>query len=171
MKRGAFTLVELMIVVLIIGIVYTLVIVNFKTKESDEKPLSLEKLKSYLQHFHFKSQVRLLCLDECNECEVIVDGNETARLKHFVDKSIEMYRYDPLRGMVLLDESYYDKEQERHHVCFSYTMYKNGVGDQIAAVYKNQAYDFTPYLETVKVYESINELQSAKEEKIEELKR
>ena len=48
--KKAFSLIELLIVILIIGIIYTLSIGNFKKiKDSSEKKLTLKTLKEYLQ--------------------------------------------------------------------------------------------------------------------------
>ena len=92
--KKAFSLVELMIVVMIIGVVYTLVINKFQKVGEESTHVSLKSLKEYLQKFPHSQNVKLLCLEDRPSCDILVDGKKQATLNDFLDKSVKVYRYD-----------------------------------------------------------------------------
>ena len=153
--KKAFSLIELLIVILIIGIVYTISVSGFKRiKNSDEK-LTLEILKSYLQKIPHTKSVKIECVDECLKCNIFVDEKKSKKIDTFVDKNVKSYRYDFSYGMVELEKE--------DNVCFSYTINKEGVGEQIFVEFKGKVYDFSSYLGKTPVYNSITEALEAKE--------
>ena len=170
--RQAFSLLELMIVVVIIALLYTLSLsklqdVGTKTKKPDLKHLK-EYLGTYLDVDTHKA--RLLCLDGCEECYVLVDGEKKKRIESFVDNTIERYRYTPNEGAVMIEnELYFTPDGVDHSVCFSYQINKEGVGDQIFVLYKNKAYDFTTYFTPTQVHNSLDELIQTKEQLIQKV--
>jgi len=162
MKKG-FSLIELLIVILIIGVVYTLSIGNFKNIKNGEDKLSLENLRSYLQTIPYKKKIEFVCLDDCLHCEVFVDGKKHKKVKSFLDSSVKSYRYDFSYGMVELE-----KDNKK---CFSYTLNKEGVGDQIFIEFKNKVYDMSSYLDDTYIYSSLDEALQKKENMIQEILR
>ncbi|MBU0631592.1 type II secretion system GspH family protein [bacterium] len=170
--RKAFSLIELLIVVFIIGVVYTLVITNFHKKKSDEKSLNLSNLQEQMRSLKYEKSARFLCLDDCSECEMIADGKKVATYENFLDKSVKIYRFDEARGMQEIENDVFFNEngiQER--VCFSYTMDKSGVGDQVLVAFRNRVYDFSDYLNGTKTYISLEDAAYVKNNLIQEVKR
>ena len=76
MKKG-FTLIELMIVIVLITLVYSLMFSNFNIQSKSKSKVSLENLKEYiLKNFEFKNNISFICIeDETISCFVISDGN------------------------------------------------------------------------------------------------
>lgn len=169
MKRFAFSLIELLIVVVIMGLVYTLGITNIQKATDTTSQLTLERLKSYLQSFPHQKDVLFLCLDDCQECRVIVDGKldeNTTKVEDFIDNSVQVYKYNSLSGMQQRDERvFFNSEDVEESVCFSYKIDSQGIGDQIYVEYRDSVYDFTPYNSVVK-YDSLQDAQ----EHIEQIK-
>jgi len=161
MQKKAFSLIELMIVIVIIGLVYTLALSRIKApKEELQKP-SLKTLKSYLRSFSKDHQsVRLLCKDQCDSCMILRDGEKIKDIEGFFDESVEFYRYDFFMGDVAL----------QRESCFDFTLDGDGVSDQVIIVYKEKVYDYTPYFDTVKEYDSLAALKDAKEKLISEVR-
>ena len=173
MKRG-FSLIELLIVIVIIGVVYTLAVTNIQTLSEQKMTPNFSNLKEYLHSFlkEDAKTARLLCLDDCSECGVYVDGSKQEMIESFFDSSVEVYRYDYLAGAQSIEpEVYFNEEDVQERVCFSYEIDKNLIGDQVMIVYKNRAYDFTTYFKETPVYDSISELIDAKEELSQEVSR
>lgn len=162
MKR-AFSLIELLIVIVIIGVVYTISIGNFEKVKDKSETLTLKNLKEYLQSLPYKKSAELLCLDDCSKCEVLVDNEKFKVLDDFLDNSVRSYRYDFSYSMVEVEKD--------NDVCFSYTVDKKGVGQQVIVEYKELFYDFTSYLSPVNVYNSLQEATDAKEKLIQEVLR
>lgn len=167
MNKAAFSLIELIIVVVIMGVVYTLAVTSFQTLKSEETKTSLENLKEYLQSIPHGKSVELLCLDECMSCSIFVDGEKyssTSPFDNILDDSIKIYRYDFFLGVQ--EESkkvYFNSEDVEEDVCFSYGVDKKGVGDQVLVEFKDKVYDFSTYLSSVPVYSSLREAAEAKE--------
>ncbi|MDQ7042111.1 MAG: prepilin-type N-terminal cleavage/methylation domain-containing protein [Sulfurimonas sp.] len=173
--KKAFSLIELMIVIVIIGVVYTLAVSKLQNVGESKVAPSLANLKEYLLGFMEEDvrEVRLLCLDSCESCSVYSDGvKQKGEVKAFFDESIEVYRYDFNQGPVRQNEGvFFDEEGREENVCFSFTMHKNLISDQIIVVYKEKTYDYTSYFEPTKVYAHLEELVDFKERLVQEVAR
>jgi len=166
LKKG-FSLIELLIVIVIVGVIYTLAVTNIQTLSEQKMTPSFSNLKEYLHSFlkEDAKTAKLLCLDDCSECGVYIDGAKQETIESFFDSSVEVYRYDFLLGAQSIEpEVYFNEEDVQERVCFSYEIGKNLIGDQVLIVYKNRAYDYTTYFTQTPVYDSISELIDAKEE-------
>jgi prepilin-type N-terminal cleavage/methylation domain-containing protein len=170
LKKGAFTLIELMVVIVIMGVIYTLGITSFPQRDEEEKHLTLLTLKEYLQGLEFQESAKLLCLDECTSCKILIDGESNTTIESFIDDSIKVYRYDYLSGpMEVMKDVYFNVENIQEDVCFSYKVDKQGIGDQVLVEYKDEVYDFTPYMTPTKKYASLEDAIDAKAKIIEEV--
>ena len=154
--KKAFSLIELLIVILIIGVVYTLSVGSFEKVKDESKKLTLANLKEYLQDIPHEKSAELLCLDDSCECEVLVDGEKFRELEDFLDKSVSSYMYSFSYGM--------QKVEKEEDICFSYSINKKGVGQQVLVEFNNVFYDFSSYLSPVSIYSSLEEARDAKEQ-------
>lgn len=159
-----------MIVIVIMGVIYTLGVTSFPKKEDKVEHLSLLNLKEYLQSLEYEKEVRFLCLDECESCDILVDGDKNTTVESFIDDTVHMYRYDYLLGSVeKRADVYFNTEDVQENVCFSYTVDKQGIGDQVLVEYKDKVYDFSTYLTPTKKYASLDEAIDAKSKLVEEV--
>ncbi|SFV75506.1 hypothetical protein MNB_SM-3-61 [hydrothermal vent metagenome] len=175
MKKG-FTLIELLIVVIIIGVVYSLALTNIKQATKPTKAPTLQTLKSYLLSLSYKKEAKLLCLDECRECDVFLDGKKIKKLhplfENFIDDSVNTYQYDPILGFQKVEPGvYFNNEGVEENVCFSYKIDKTGVGDQIFVEFQEKVYDFTTYFTPTQTYDSLADVSEAKENLYQEVLR
>lgn len=171
MKRYAFSLIELLIVIVIIGVVYTLAIKSFARVADTTKQVTLVTLKGYLQSIPHEHSVKFLCLDDCSSCDILVDSKVDETLKgsfdNFLDSSVKVYRYDSYQGMQpIINEVYFNSEDVEEDVCFSYSVDKKGVGEQVFVEYNKKVYDFTTYFEQIPVYNSLSDVVDAKEKSV-----
>ncbi len=177
--RRAFSLIELMIVIMIIGVVYTLAITKFQTIKEGGTEVSLVNLKRYLLSVPKQvgiddfENVRFLCLDDCKSCDVFVDNQKVSQdgsFDGFIDSSIRTYRYDFTQGMLEAEPKvFFNIENIEESVCFSYEISRNGVGDQVLIEYKDKVYDYSSYLDESTVYSSLSDVSDMKEDKIQEV--
>lgn len=152
--RKAFSLIELMIVIVIIGVVYTLVITKLHSVGNQEEKLSLKTLKSYLyKQIKDGEAATLVCEDDCTECKIFVDDQEIATVTDLIDDTIEVYRYSYSEGL----------QQEQMRNCFAFEVAKDGVSDQYIVSYKDKVYDFSEYFEGVKLYDTLDDVVRYKE--------
>lgn len=173
--KKAFSLIELMIVIVIIGVVYTLAVSKLQNIGLEKFNPSLVNLKEYLLTYMKEDvrEVKLLCLDDCETCRVYLDGvKQEEPIESFLDSSVEVYRYDFIQGAVRKkDTVFFNEEGRQENVCFSFKMNKNLISDQVIVVYKEKAYDYTRYFEPTKVYAHLEELLEAKERLVQEVMR
>ena len=163
MKR-AFSLIELLIVIMIIGVVYTLAIGSFQKLSDGSSKLTLGNLKEYLQSIKHSKSVKLICLDDCSECDVYVDGNRSRTIEGFLDESVRVYRYEFSYGAVEIEkELFFNIDDVEEDVCFSYEVDKSGVGDQVLVEFKESVYDFSSYFSQTAVYSSVEAAVEARE--------
>lgn len=176
MRRSAFSLIELLIVVLIVGVVYTLAISNFENVKQNKIEPTLLTLKSSLDELEKKDKAEIICLDECKSCSIYIDGELDENLSEvyedFLDEEPKMYRYDQNFGLVRLkNRVIFNKEGVDEPVCFSLSVDRKGVSDQMVVEYKDKFYDFTPYFKNTQVYRSESELTQIKEDIYQEVLR
>jgi len=155
-----------MIVIVIIGVVYTLVITKLQSVGEEKMTPSLSNLKEYLISFNKENQsVKLLCLDDCSNCSIYVDEVKREDIESFFDDSIETYRYDFLQGVIpVKDDVFFNEEDVQESVCFSFGIDKNLVADQVIVVYKDKAYDYSTYFNKTPVYDYLEEAIDAKQD-------
>lgn len=167
--RKAFSLIELLIVVIIIGVVYNLAVGSFeKIAKPQSQEVTLQELKGFLAKIEYEKEIKLLCLDDCSRCNLFVDGVAAEDFEEvfedFLDISVEVYRYDPLLGVVeYQQELYFDRNDVEQRVCFSYAMGRDRIGEQILVKFKEKVYDFSAYSNEVMLYNSLEEFIESKE--------
>ena len=165
MQKKGFTLIELILVVMIMGVVYMFAIGSLdKVKQKAQNLLPTPtNLKKYLLQKEFDKKARFVCFDDCKECSVVLDGNVSERVEGFFHSMPKIYRYNATLGMEQVDpQPYFDASGVEQQVCFSYTIYKNGIGDQIYVEYEGKVYDYSDYFDGVKVYDSTSEIENEK---------
>jgi len=163
--KKAFTLIELMIVIVIIGVIYALAVVQLKDAGKKKDKPSLANLKEYLYSLNKDSKsTQLLCLDDCSRCSIYQDGKKIKTIKSFFDSSIKVYNYDFLQGAIEKRMPvFFNKEGVQESVCFSFGIDKSKVSDQVIVVYKEKAYDYTNYFEKTKIFDSLDDAIEAKQ--------
>ncbi len=174
MMRKAFSLIELMIVIVIIGVVYTLAINNFQKIEEEATKVNLHTLKEYLQKFPHAENVKFLCLNQCTSCNIFVDGEKQKDLEGvfdgMLDEDIKVYRFDFNLGVVQqTPEIYFNQEDVEEDVCFSYTIDEQGIGEQVLIEYKKEVYDYSSFFGSIPIYETLQDAIDAKNKLAQEI--
>ena len=170
MKKRAFTLLELLLVVLIIGLVYGLAVGKMKSFGEKTYDLSLMRLPQYLQEFHERNHVAAVCIDRCNDCSLYVNGAAVKKLEPFVDNSAEYYRFDPVYGardvtwMPLVDED--GREEE---VCFRYDIFEDGSRTEMIVKYRDKAVALPGLFGEAREFASLEDALDAKRAVIEKV--
>ncbi len=161
-----------MIVIVIMGVIYTLSVTSFNQQKEINDSVTLKNLKTFLTDLEYEKSVKLLCLDECESCDIFIDGEKDSTLEGLLDSSVKVYRYDYYLGLQeIMKDVYFNKENRQENVCFSYKIDKKGVGDQVLVEYREKVYDFSTYLSGTQVYNSTEDAVDAKAKLIEEVAR
>ena len=176
MYKKAFSLIELLIVVIIIGVVYTLAITNFQKVGDASQQVTLQTLKKYLQTFPHTQNVKFICLEDCASCSVFVDGEKVDGLEgvfdNFIDENIEVYNYQFSSGFQEIEkEIYFNKEDIEESVCFSYDINREGIGTQVIIKFREKVYDYTSNTLIAPTYKTLDEVIEQKENLMQEVLR
>jgi len=163
-----------MIVIVIIGVVYTLAINNFQKIEEEATKVNLHTLKEYLQKFPHAENVKFLCLNQCTSCNIFVDGEKQKDLEGvfdgMLDEDIKVYRFDFNLGVVQqTPEIYFNQEDVEEDVCFSYTIDEQGIGEQVLIEYKKEVYDYSSFFGSIPIYETLQDAIDAKNKLAQEI--
>ena len=94
MKRKGFTLIELMIVIVIIGVVYVLAITSLRNISDKSKNLTLQNLPQFMESIHSHDELLLTCIDSCRACYLFRDGEFEDEIDSFMDEDIRVYEFD-----------------------------------------------------------------------------
>lgn len=93
-SKKAFSLFEMVLVVVIIGIIYSFVNINFsKLSKKDEAQLNIQNIKTYLRTIEYKETLSLKCIEEAKRCLVFADGELLEELKGIFDSVPAVYSY------------------------------------------------------------------------------
>ena len=122
-RREAFSLLELMIVIIIISLAYGLVFSSMGKREQAPRALEAGNLKSTLFEqglYHHRSE--LFCLDKCQRCYLYRDGETSQYEGKLALGDIEIYTMGSNRKLEKLD---FGRFQD-HPVCLRFKLYENG---------------------------------------------
>lgn len=171
-RRKAFTLIELMLVVLIIGLVYSLALSSLQKVGKGEVKLSLENLETSLLEYHNNNHVEYVCIDRCERCSLFVDSKEIKTLESVVNNDVRLYRFDVVYGSRELElPAYFNADNQEEQACFRYEIFADGSRTEMMVETDKKVVDFAGKYHKTTVYESLSDAISAKRELIESVQR
>jgi len=157
MKKG-FTLLELMIVVVLMGMVYGLVISVFDRYKEKAVDVTLSSLEGYMKNFYHNNHVALVCIKECGECMLFVDEKLKHNVTPFLTKETEAYHYDKDLGLRELQFlPYFRSEGQEEEVCFRYEVHPDGSRTEMIVKDGKEVYEFPSYFGSVKKFNSLDD--------------
>ncbi len=124
----AFSLLELLIVIVIISLSYMLVFGSMQKTQNKPKAMGIENLKSTLSEqglLHTDSE--LFCLDKCQKCYLYQNGETTEYEGDLALKEIAVYRMGEDEKLEKVDFGRYND----HTVCLRFRLHHNGSSSQM----------------------------------------
>lgn len=128
MHRRAFSLLELLIVIVIISLSYMLVFSSMQQTQNKPKAMEIENLKSILGKqglLHTDSE--LFCLGKCQKCYLYQNGETTDYEGDLALKDITVYRMGKDEKLEKVDFGRY----QDHPVCLRVVLHHNGSSSQM----------------------------------------
>lgn len=143
--RGGMTLFELLVVMTIVGIVYSIGIFTLSKEKATASTMSLMTLKSTLGAFSQSGKTRIVCDLSCRECRVwSADETPLATVHLKSEKSIERYGFDRFGELKKLGAALTRTEGALRQACFEYTLYPDGTATPLILKSDNKYYAYTP---------------------------
>lgn len=165
-SKSAFTLIELLIVVVLIAILYGVFISKLqqRTPKDAAQSLNLFTLQKTLGLFPAEQQRSLVCTEPCTSCSIYLGD------KALEGTEIPLFNTPPVTWRQDRYGQYFkteftpviDPEHGTTNVCFRYELFRNGSGSSyIVQTDDTHFYAFKPYLHPVRLYASINDAKTA----------
>ncbi|WP_024955736.1 type II secretion system protein [Sulfurospirillum arcachonense] len=162
MRVKAFSLIELIVVILLIGIMYFLVMSAYTNKKSHEEKLTLKDMPNYIKkNFSKQNATFFLYGQECDKSLLFLKNKTFQTTPDFslsADSSLltckpnsEFEEFVPYSKKI-------DKKEE--HICLEIDFKDGDFYDKLIVNSPNKAYVFLPLFQEVKVFDS---LEDAKE--------
>jgi hypothetical protein len=130
-NKPAFTLFELVIVVVLVGIIYYFAISNINFNKTNLDKISLTNLKQTLLKYDFDDKIELKCTDDGAKCMIFVDGIlQTDMIENLFKTAPEVYKYS--KNLEQIEYKDIELEQlQRYEICFEYHINKRGDSSQM----------------------------------------
>jgi prepilin-type N-terminal cleavage/methylation domain-containing protein len=161
LTKKAFTLFELMVVVMIIGIVYSLVLGTFNPKNSI-KIANLKNIKQgLLPHWKKGHKVEFYVYDKCSKSIVYINGEPKENIKPDIQNSlfdkIKVYKKDRYGDKTELEFTPVKLENKIYKSCFKYTIFPNGSSSSYIIYSNKKYYILYPYFKDTQISTSIDD--------------
>ncbi len=159
-NRG-FTLFELLVVIIIIGLLYGLFVSNLQDKDTKSDAITLFSMKKTLLSQPFKQKSEVICFEPCKECFIYNDDEKTD-IKPFAlfktpPKVYTKDRYGKLEQYHFL--SFLNKENKLQDVCFRFSVLNNKSSSYYLVETDEEFYLFYPYLKDVETAPTLSDAQ------------
>ena len=172
MQKKAFTLIELLLVVVIIGVVYGLVINSMKRINNKEENLNFQTLPSFLETMFQQNSVAFVCIDNCRKCSLYIDDEKVRDIEPFMkdERTLRFWHYDANLGtQELRFSSLFDEDEREFDVCFRYEIFEDGSSTEMIVETKEKSYDYHGLLHPVDSYDSLQELENSRQDELQEV--
>ncbi len=161
LNSKGFTLFELLIVIIIIGLLYGLFVSNLQNKETKSDAITLLSMKKTLLNQPFKQKSEIICFEPCKECFIYNDDEKTDvepfALFKTPPKVYKKDQYGKLEQYRFL--SFLNKEDKLQDVCFRFSLLNNKSSSHYLVEADEKFYLFHPYLKDVETIQALSDAQ------------
>ena len=162
-----------MIVIVLVFAVYALFFTNFDLSfNSKNSTVNLKNLKTHLlNNYTFTDKLKLVCIDEGEECFVFLDGkySKENQINHLFNEKPEVYKYSSALDLVTYDRVTF-KNQEDYEVCFEFVINKDRKTSEMIVLSSEKVFVFSSLSDTPIVLAYLNDVTDMFEERISEVK-
>lgn len=154
--RKAFSLIELLIVILIIGIVYSVGFEGFEIGKPQPKALTPLNLKSTIVSSKaFTGQATLLCIKKCTECYLRrgVSSAFEAYESPIDLRNIKVFTIDKQEALLDVEFGRYQDQK----ICLLMDFYNNGSNTQLILKNEKYSYFLPAYFDEPQQFENIED--------------
>jgi hypothetical protein len=131
-NRTAMTILELLVVVLIIGIVYTFGLFALNKTSVSTSNITLNTLKTSLGASSGGKTITLVCDTDCTTCTTILrDSSNTTSVRLAQKDSLSVHTFDPNGELQKANPVIYSRNGVLKEGCFSYTLNADGTSSHL----------------------------------------
>lgn len=143
--RGGMTLFELLIVMTVIGIVYSIGLFTLKKEKVTVSSMNVMNIKSTLASLEHSGEIRMVCGESCQECRVYsVDDTLLATFRFQSDGTPMRYGFDQFGELKPLGAIVTRTGGELRQGCFEVSLHPDGTLSPLILKSKQTFYGYTP---------------------------
>lgn len=148
--RRGFTLIELIIVIVIMGMVAALVSSRLSHIAEHSSVLTPASVKNYLTAFNSSKRLDLFCYDNGTQCD-LWEGDKKVRSSLVMESngSLSVRRFDRFGHLVYADPAIHSEHGEIRDGSFEFFLYPDGVSSSLILESKGTFYAYTPLSDSV----------------------
>ncbi len=159
-NKKAFSLIELIIVVTIIGIVYAVVLNSFKSTQNITYANFANLKDKFLPFWKRGSLLEFYIYDNCSKSILFLNSNKLTNQPDFdikMFKEIKVYKTDRFAEAKKVEFAPLKFDNKLYSVCFKYTIFPNGSSSSYIVKLLDNYYIMYPYMMDTKVATTLNE--------------
>lgn len=159
----AFTLIEIVVVIFLLGIIFSLVISSFDFSKKDVKSLSIKDIPSYIKEHSSQKDVTFYAYGiKCDKFIFFSKGGQQTKAPSFgITKDVELLKRDNNGDYKKVDFSNERLEKRSEHICFKLEFSGGKFVDKLIVKVHSKFYLFGPFFQDVKLYNSFEDIQNA----------
>jgi prepilin-type N-terminal cleavage/methylation domain-containing protein len=143
--RAGMSLFELLVVMTIIGVVYSVAIFSLDKKEIMKTDTTLLNLKKNLSAFGHTGKIQMICDLEGKECRVVTENDKIAsKLKLISEGKVTRYGIDRFGELYPMDPTIVHANSKTEQASFTYTLYPDGTATALILKDDKNFYLYTP---------------------------
>ncbi len=163
--KKAFTLIEMMVVVILIGIIYSLVLTHGKAKKKEMILFEESPFKALLLPYWNHSKVSLVCINHCKKCYIYNQNLSLVAKDIKLPVSYEdidaIYTFATNGDIRKADFVQLDKQKSDESVCLRYDLYPNLSSSELFIEEKNATVLYMPaFFDKVVTFASIEDAKN-----------
>lgn len=139
------SLFELLIVMIIVGVVYSIGLFTVNTEKAVSSSIKASELKSALTALDHNKKIRLICDIGCHQCRVLdAQDSVIASIRLSSDGPLQRYGFDRLGELRPLGKALTSIDNKLSMECFEFTLYPDGTSSPFILKDNASYYLYTP---------------------------
>ncbi len=163
MRVRAFTLIEIIVVIILIGVIFSLVLSNFTSTSRKNSLLKMKDLPLYIKKMYPKVDSTLYMYGEnCDKSVISLNNDsyiETPTFGFRKENTILNINISQDFRKVTFLETRIDKKKE--NICFKLDFHNGRFFDKFIMTSKNTYYLFSPFYQEIKTFKTLEDAQKA----------
>lgn len=155
--KAAFTLFELIIVVLLISIVYGVFVHKLSTPQKQDNKITLQNIALHLDSLKFEKEAKIICTTNPMECKIYLDKEaQEGSFELFADKPI-VYILDKFgKPKIVNFPKIFDQNGKPFDTCFEFKVRKNGSNSSFIIDKNGEFYVFKALQKTPQIFKTLD---------------
>jgi len=159
----AFSLIEIIVVILLIGVVFSLVLSSYANKKIDTKLLTVKDMPNYVFELSLSESSTLYIYGQkCDKGVLALDTKSYKELPNFgFNQEYKVHKRDKDNQLENIDFAEIKIDKKIENICFKLEFEKSRFLDKFIVSFSDKHYMFSPFYQEVESFSSFEEAKKA----------